>query len=344
MMKAIAFTEHGGVEVLREMELPTPTPSEGEVLIKVEACGLNHLDLWLRRGWQGLQVSFPHISGCEVVGTIAGLGKGVKGWREGERVLVSPGQGCGRCGRCKDGRESLCPHYTVVGFGRPGGYAQYTTSPAKELVAIDDTWSAEEWAATPLVFLTAWHMLFGRAGLKSGETVLILAAGSGIGSAAIQLAKHVGARVITTASTSEKLQKAKALGADVLVNYRETPEFHKVVKEVTDGRGCDVVFEHIGPDTWKSSSASLAPGGRIVFCGSSSGPDVTVNLRFAFTRQLSVLGSFMGDRTELIKAIDLLKKKKVHPVVDTVFELSKACEAQQKMETHDVFGKLVLKI
>ncbi|MBI4211976.1 MAG: alcohol dehydrogenase catalytic domain-containing protein, partial [Deltaproteobacteria bacterium] len=250
-MKAIAFTEHGDLNVLQLMQLSDPEPAADEVLIKVEACGLNHLDIWIRQGWQGLSVPMPHIGGCEVVGKISALGKNVSGWNVGEHVLVSPGQSCGGCERCLEGRESLCPQFSVMGTSRQGGFAEFTTAPARELLRISDTWQPEEWAATPLVFLTAWHMLVGRANVRKGETVLIHAAGSGVGSAGIQVAKHLGATVMTTAGSDEKLAKAKALGADHVINYKTTPEFHKEVKKLTNGRGVDVVFEHIGPATWE---------------------------------------------------------------------------------------------
>ena len=343
-MKAVAFEHHGNLDVLQWMDLPDPRPTDGEVLIKVEACGVNHLDVWMREGWPGLHIPMPHISGCEVVGTIAELGKNVRGWNVGQRVLVSPGLSCRQCDRCRTGHESLCSHFGVMGFIRQGGYAELTTAPADELVAIGDEWTPEEWAATPLVFLTAWHMLVSRAKLKKGETVLIHAAGSGIGTAGIQVAKYLGARVITTAGSDEKLDKAKKLGADETVNYTTHPEFHKEVKRLTDGKGCDIVYEHIGPATWTSSSASLAIGGRIVFCGVSSGPKVELDLRFTFMRQHSILGSYMGDKHELLTVIDLLKKKKLHPVVDTIFPLKEAKAAQSKMLSRNFFGKLVFKV
>lgn len=341
-MKAIAFTEHGELDVLRKVELPDPRPLAGEVLIKVEACGLNHLDIWIRQGWPGISIPMPHILGCEVVGTIAEFGSDVAGWKVGERVLVSPGQVPGESTPGYEGRESLDPKYEVTGFQRQGGYAELTTAPADELIRISDTWKPEEWAATPLVFLTAWHMLFGRAHLHRDEWVLVHAAGSGIGSAAIQLAKWRGAKVIATAGDEWKLERAKSLGADAVINYRSSPAFHKRVHEITEGHGADVVFEHVGPATWQESMASLARGGRAVFCGSSSGPKVEIDLRFTFTRQHSILGSYMGYKAELLEVIKLLEEKKVHPVVDSVFALDDARKAQEKMLSRDFFGKLVL--
>lgn len=343
-MRAIAFTEHGSLDNLQLMNLPDPQPAANEVLIKVAACGLNHLDIWTREGWQGLQVPMPHILGNDVVGTVEEVGNKVQGWKKGELVMVAPGLGCNQCVRCKAGQESLCANYQMMGLQRQGGYAEFTTAPASELIRIDNTWTTEEWAATPLVFLTAWHMLFGRAQLKPKETVLIHAAGSGIGSAGIQLAKHFGANVIATAGSDWKLQRARELGADHTINYTTHPEFHKQVQEITKGAGVDVVFEHIGPQTWNSSLKSLAKGGRVVFCGSTSGPKVDVDLRFTFMRQHSILGSYMGDKHELIKAVELLKQKKVKPILDSVFPLVDAKKAQEKMLSREIFGKLVLKV
>lgn len=332
-MKAIVIAEYGTAASMRYTDIDTPQPQAGEVLIKVEACGLNHLDIWTRAG-TGFPVQLPHIVGSDVVGTTA----------EGDFVMVAPGAGCGECTACKADNDSLCAHYQMMGRDRWGGYAEYCTAPAKSIIPISRKYSAAEWAATPLVFLTAWHMLVTRAQLKKGETVLILAAGSGIGTAAIQIAKHLGATVIATASTDEKLAKAKALGADHGVNYTQYPEFHKEVKKVTAGRGVDVVFEHVGPTTFRSSAASLAPGGRLVFCGATTGAEVPMNLRFMFVRQLSFLGSFMGSLAELKKVIPLLESGVLKPIVDSTFPLKNAASAQQKLEDRNVFGKVVLTI
>jgi NADPH:quinone reductase-like Zn-dependent oxidoreductase len=360
-MKAIVIDKHGGPEALVLREIETPTPAAGEVLVKVEACGLNHLDIWTRAG-TAFPTKLPHVLGCDVVGTVAELGKpvtpasepgsspgcriesGMTDVKIGDFVMVAPGWGCGTCDACHAGSDSLCTHYQMMGRDRWGGYAEYCTAPARNLIPISRKYSAAEWAATPLVFLTAWHMLVTRAQLKKGETVLILAAGSGIGTAAIQIAKYLGATVIATASTDEKLKKAKELGADFGVNYTTHPEFHKEVKKLTSGRGVDVVFEHVGPSTFRSSAASLAPGGRLVFCGATTGAEVAMNLRFMFVRQLSFLGSFMGSLSELKQVVPLLEDGIFHPVLDSAFPLQDAAEAQQKLEDRNVFGKVVLTI
>lgn len=347
-MKAIVLDQHGGPEALTFREIETPKPALGEAIIKVEACGLNHLDLWTRAG-TGFPTKLPHILGCDVVGTVAELGVPfdalrASGIKVGDFVMVAPGAGCGECVACLANNDSLCAYYKMMGRDRWGGYAEYCTAPAKNLIPITRCYSAAEWAATPLVFLTAWHMLVTRAQLKKGETVLILAAGSGIGTAAIQIAKRLDATVIATASTDEKLKKAKELGADLTVNYTTHPEFHKEVKKLTNGRGVDVVFEHVGPATFRSSAASLAPGGRLVFCGATTGAEVAMNLRFMFVRQLSFLGSFMGSLSELKQVVPLIENGTFKPILDSTFPLKEAAKAQQKMEDRNVFGKIVLSI
>lgn len=331
-MKAVVIDQHGGLDALQYREIETPSPASDEVLIKVEACGLNHLDIWTREG-TAFPTKLPHILGCDVVGTVVGTG---------EFVMVAPGWSCGECDTCKAGHGEFCSHYKMMGRDRWGGYAEYATAPAKCIIPISRKYSAAEWAAAPLVFLTAYHMLVTRAQLKKGETVVILAAGSGVGTAAVQLAKHIGATVIATASTDEKLAKAKALGADHTINYTTHPEFHKEVKRLTNGQGANVVFEHVGPATWRSSSASLAPGGRLVFCGATTGAEVTMNLRFMFVRQLSFLGSFMGTLSELKQVVPLLESGAVKPVLDSTFPLQDASVAHKKMEDRNLFGKIVL--
>jgi len=340
-MKAIIIDQHGNQNSLKFRDIETPKPQPDEVLIKVEACGLNHLDIWTREG-TAFPTKLPHVLGCDVVGTVAELGNGATGVNVGDFVIVAPGWGCGECDMCKAGNDSLCAHYKMMGRDRWGGYAEYCTAPARCIIPISRKYSAAEWAAMPLVSLTAYHMLVTRAQLKKGETVLILAAGSGIGSIAVQLAKHLGATVIATASTDEKLEKARALGANRGINYTTHPEFHKEVKKLTDGRGVNVVFEHVGPATWRSSSASLAPGGRLEFCGATTGAEVIMNFRFMFVRQLSFLGSFMGNFSELKQVVPLIESGAIKPVVDSTFPLQDAAIAHKKMEDRNVFGKIVL--
>ncbi len=340
-MKAIVFDKHGGPEVLQYREVARPTVKEDEVLIAVKACALNHLDIWIRNGLPGIQISLPHILGCESAGVVCEVGRKIKSVKVGDDVLIVPGISCGRCEFCKKNRDSLCPEFNIVGFRTDGGYAEFVKAPARNAIKISDQLSYAEWAATPLCFLTAWHMLFTRANLQKGEKVLIHAAGSGVGSAAIQLARWKKAFVITTAGSDGKLKKAKKLGAQEVINYTQK-DIAQEVKRITHGKGVDVVLEHIGPQTWAQSLASLGRGGRLVTCGATSGPQVTLDLRFCFSRELSISGCYMGSRKELDQVIKLVKSGKVKPIVDTVVPLVAAAQAQAKMENRQFFGKLVL--
>ncbi len=265
----------------------------------------------------------------------------MKGLSVGQRVLIAPGINCGRCEYCLSSNDSLCHEFRIMGFQVDGGYAEYAKAPAENIIPISERLSFEECAAVPLVFLTAWHMLKTRAGLSTGETVLIHAAGSGIGSAAIQIAKLSGAEVITTVGSEEKLEKAKELGADHVINYSKE-DFVNKVNEFTDKRGVDVVFEHIGPETWEKSLSCLKRGGRIVTCGATSGPTVSFDLRFLFAKQLSISGCYMGSRKELMDVMRLIESGRLKPVVDSVFPLADASAAQTKMLDRKQFGKIVV--
>ncbi len=340
-MKAVVVYEHGGVEKLVYTDYVEPEISPSEVLVKVKACGINHLDIWVREGMPGIKIPLPHILGCEISGEITQVGEQVKYLSVGQHVLVAPGINCGRCEYCLSANDSLCNEYKVVGYQVDGGYAEYAKVPAENIISISEKLPFEEWAAVPLVFLTAWHMLQTRAGLTTGETVLIHAAGSGIGSAAIQIARLSGAEVITTAGNDEKLEKARKLGADFLINYSRD-DFVKKVKEFTNGKGVDVVFEHIGPETWEKSLSCLRRGGRIVTCGATSGPTVNIDLRFLFVKQLSISGCYMGSRKELMEVLRLVESGRLKPVVDSVFPLKDAAAAQIKMMDRKQFGKIVL--
>ncbi len=338
-MRAIIFENHGAANELIYTYVNTPKPGPGEVLIKVRACALNHLDIWTLRGMPGVKISMPHILGCDVAGEVVAVGpraKKIKG-----PVIAAPGISCGKCDHCRSGWDSLCDHYKITGFQVNGGYAEFVCVPEKNVIPVSPKISYEEWAAVPLVFLTAWHMLVTRARLKKGETVLIHAAGSGVGSAAIQIAKYLGAKVITTVGSDEKVKKAKALGADEVVNYQKK-DFTEEVKKWTHGRGVDVVLEHIGPATFSKSLFSLAKKGRLVTCGVTSGPTTPLELRFVFARQLSIAGCYMGGLHELKKVVRLIEKKALHPVVDKVFPLREARQALERMQNRGNFGKIIL--
>jgi len=340
-MKAIRFHEHGGPNVLRFEDAPDPTPAHGWVTVRVRACALNHLDLHQRRGLERVVIPLPHISGADVAGEVADVGAGVTGVETGQRVLVQPGLSCGRCRACLAGRDNRCPSYDVLGYQSDGGYAELVAVPAVNLVPIPPHIDFVSAAAFPLTFLTAWQMLIGRARLTAGETVLVLAAGSGVGQAAVQIARAFRARVVATAGGEEKRQQAAALGADAVIDhYRE--DLPRRVRELTDGRGVDVVVEHVGQATWASSVRCLTRGGRLVTCGATTGHEAALDLRHLFARQLSLLGSYMGTKTDLLDAADLFFRGIVRPVVDRTFPLSETAQAQQHLEASAQFGKVVL--
>lgn len=344
IVNAVLFQAHGDADVLQYTQAPTPQVKTGEALVRVQACGLNHLDLWIRQGVLGVSIPLPHIVGSEIVGTIAEINPESSRFKPGDRVLAAPGISCGGCPACLKGRDSQCPEFKIIGLQINGGYAEFAAVPEKNLIPIPEQGlRPEEWAAVPLVFLTAWHMLISRAGLQKGESVLIHAAGSGVGSAAIQIAKLHGAKVFTTVGSDEKIAKAKALGADSVINYKKA-DFAQETLRATKDQGVDVVLEHIGPATWAGSMRCLARGGRLVTCGMTSGPKVELDLRFFFTKELSVLGCYMGSRQELDQVVRLVANGRLKPVVDTVFPLADAAKAQALMESRNFFGKLVLKM
>ena len=342
-MKATVFKEHGSVDKLVYTDFAEPEISSSEVLVKVKACGINHLDIWVREGMPGVSLPLPHILGCEIAGEIAGIGceVKVKDLSIGQRVLIAPGISCGKCEFCLSSNDSLCHEFRIMGFQVNGGYAEYAKAPAENIIPISDKLPFEEWAAVPLVFLTAWNMLKTRGDLATGETVLIHAAGSGIGSAAIQIARLSGADVITTVGSDRKLEKARELGADHVINHSKE-DFADKVNEFTDGKGVDLVFEHIGPETWEKSMLCLKQGGRIVTCGATSGPTVSFDIRFLFAKQLSISGCYMGSRSELLKILKLIESGRLKPVVDSTFPLEDAVAAQTKMLDRKQFGKIVL--
>jgi len=342
-MKAVIFSEHGGPEVLRYVEVREPEIGADEVLVRVRACALNHLDLWVRRGLPGITIPLPRIPGSDIAGEVARVGEKISGVRAGERVLLSPGISCGHCDYCLRGDDNLCRQYTLFGYKVDGGYAEYVASPAANVIPMPANLSFEKAAAIPLVFLTAWHMLITRAQLQPDETVLVLGAGSGVGSAAIQIAKMMGARVIATAGSELKLQKARELGADETFLH-SIEHWSKEVKRMTDRRGVDVVVEHVGEATWQESVASLAVGGRLVTCGATTGYDGKIDLRYLFSRHISILGSYMGSKGELYPVLDLVARERVKPVIDTVIPLTKAREAHELLEKREQFGKVVLRI
>jgi NADPH:quinone reductase-like Zn-dependent oxidoreductase len=342
-MKAVAINHHGGPEVLHQVELPDTEIAANEVLIRVRAVALNHLDLWVRRGLPGLKLTFPHVLGSDIAGEVARVGSLVSDIRAGERVLLAPGLSCGHCQACAAGADNRCREYTLFGYRVDGGCAEYVKAPPANVIPIPATMKFEEAAAIPVVFLTAWHMLITRAVLQPGEDVLILAAGSGVGTAGIQIAKLAGARVIATAGSDAKLAKARELGADEIINHSRQ-DILEEVKRLTGKRGVDVVFEHVGEATWEKSVLSLAQNGRLVTCGATTGFNGKFDLRFLFTRNLSLLGSFMGSRSELFTVLKLVSEGKLKPIIDRVLPLAECRKAHELLENREQFGKIVLQV
>ena len=340
-MKAVALREHGGVETLRLEELPDPVASAGRVVVRVKAVALNHLDVWVRRGWPGLRLAFPHVLGADVAGVVDSVGPGVEGVAVGDEVVLNPGVSCGRCEACLSGDDVLCGSYGILGEHVPGGYAEKVAAPSANVLPKPRRLSFDEAACIPLVFLTAWHALVARAALRAGETVLVHAAGSGVGSAAIQIAKVVGATVIATAGTDAKCERGRALGADHVVNYAAT-DFLAEVRRITVRKGVDVVFEHVGKATWERSLLALRRGGRVVTVGATTGYDPPTDLRHVFYRSLSVLGSTMGSKGELFRVLELVEEGKLRPVLDRALPLARAAEAHKLLENREQFGKIVL--
>jgi NADPH:quinone reductase-like Zn-dependent oxidoreductase len=339
-MKAILIREHGGVERLERSEVPDPTPQAGEAVVAVRAVALNHLDIWLRRGVPGHTFHLPMIPGAEVSGVIDQVPEGY-GWKRGDAVIVAPGYSCGVCVACLSGNDPLCANYGMFGEMRDGGCAEKIAVPIRNLIRKPAALSFPEAAAIPLDMLTAWHMLIARAQLRPGETVLVHAGGSGVGSAGIQVAKLWRAIVYTTVGSAEKARRAKELGADETILYRET-DFLGAVRSLTGKRGVDVVFEHVGAETFEGSLKSLARGGRLVTCGATTGGEATINIRLIFFKLLSILGSTMGSLAELHTIMNHVEAGRLHPVIDRVLPIDQIAEAHRVVESREAFGKVVL--
>ncbi len=340
-MKAARIHRHGGPEVLVYEDAPEPKIPADQSLVRVRACALNHLDLFVRAGLPNTEIPMPHILGSDIAGEVVSTGELCQRIHPGQRVLLSPGLSCRQCAHCVSGRDNQCRRYTIFGLGVPGGNTEFVAAPEYAVVPIPDDLTFEDAAAVPLVFLTAWHMLFSRAQLQPGEVVLVLAASSGVGSAAIQLAKLFHCRVIATAGGDAKLEMARQLGADAVVDHYQQ-DIAAEVKKFTDRRGVDVVLEHVGAATWPKSLQSLAPNGRLVTCGATTGYDVKVDLRFLFSRQQSLLGSFVGTMGELSTVLQLVFRKQVRPVIDRVYPLAEIRAAHERLERKEQFGKIVV--
>ncbi len=341
-MKAVRFHEHGGPEVLRYEEVPEPSPSPTQVKLRVKAVALNHLDIWLRKGLPGVKVPLPKIGGCDIAGEVTVTGSACSRITPGQRIMVSPGISCGQCVACLRGEDNRCRAYQIIGgYSLDGGCADFVCVPEVNCIPIPPSLDDVAAAAVPLTFLTAWNMLIRQARLRPGEEVLVMAAGSGIGTAAIQIARLFDCRVIAAAGSEEKLVKAAALGADAGINYARQ-DVSGEVRRLTGKRGVDVIVEHVGGATWERLIPSLAPGGRLVTCGASAGFDARVDIRFLFSTGLSIVGAFMGCKSDLLEMQRYLAEGKLRPVVDRTLPLSECARAHQLLEDRAQFGKIVL--
>jgi len=338
-MKAVRFHEFGGPEVLKYEDVPDVRPREDQVLIHVRACALNHLDLWIRKGLPGIKL--PHINGSDIAGDVVEVGSYISSVKRGIRVLVAPMVFCNHCAPCMAGQQSFCREFSVLGYANDGGNAEYIAVPQASVIPIPDSLNYDEAASVPLVFLTAWHMLVTRAGIKPGDTVLVLGGGSGVGSAAVQICKMLGATVIATAGDERKLQKSRELGADHVIDHYQQ-KIADEVRRITGKSGVDIVFEHVGSATWDDSVRSLRPGGTLVTCGATTGPEAKFDIRVLFSRQLSFLGSYMGTMGDLHQVLKHIFSGKLKAVVDRTFPLSEARSAHERLEKSEQFGKIVL--
>lgn len=341
-MRAVPFFEHGSANVLQYKEdFLDPIASKGEVIVDAEYCGVNHLDIWTRQGIPGKKIRLPHICGCDIVGTV-----------KGQRVVIYPGASCGKCAHCKGGNETLCSQFAIIGglSDYNGGYAEKVAVPARNVINLPDSMKGETAATLPVSYLTAWNMLTAN-GISRGKTVLVYGAASGVGMATIQLAKTFGAYVITTVSSKEKHDFAKKLGADHVIDRSKQNIIDEVIKITNEkgggvggsGGGVDIVVDHVGAATWTTSIAALKVGGRMAVCGMTSGNEAVVPVRMFYSKQITMTGALLGSRQQLIKLINFARRNKIQPIIDSVFELRNAREAQKKMESGLHTGKILLK-
>ncbi|AFH39489.1 zinc-binding dehydrogenase [Thermus thermophilus] len=342
-MRAVVMRARGGPEVLEVAELPVPEPGPKEVRVRLKAAALNHLDVWVRKGVASPKLPLPHVLGADGSGVVDAVGPGVEGFAPGDEVVINPGLSCGRCERCLAGEDNLCPRYQILGEHRHGTYAEYVVLPEANLAPKPKNLSFEEAAAIPLTFLTAWQMVVDKLGVRPGDDVLVMAAGSGVSVAAIQIAKLFGARVIATAGSEDKLRRAKALGADETVNYTH-PDWPKEVRRLTGGKGADKVVDHTGALYFEGVIKATANGGRIAIAGASSGYEGTLPFAHVFYRQLSILGSTMASKSRLFPILRFVEEGKLKPVVGQVLPLEAAAEGHRLLEERRVFGKVVLQV
>ena len=342
-MKAAVFREFGGPERVRVEEVPTPSPGPSEALIRVRACTLNHLDLWVLGGLPALKTPLPFWTGSDIAGEVAALGAGVSGPLPGTRVAVNPSLSCGACEWCLKGEDSMCVSYRILGEHVPGGLAEYVAAPASSLLPLPAHVSDEAAAAFILVNMTSWRLLVTQACLRAGEDLLVLGVGGGVSSAAVQIGRLCGARVFVTSSADDKIARAKALGAAEGVNYAKA-DWVTAVRDWTGRRGVDVVLDNVGAPTWAGSLRSLANGGRLVTCGATGGPMAQTDIRIVFWRQLRIIGSTMAGRSEFRQVMAQFFAGRLEALVDRVYPLAETAAALQYLKQAEQFGKVVVRV
>ena len=342
-MKAILFHKHGGPEVLEYGDYPTPQPKPGEALVRLKAAALNRMDVFVRNGWQGLKLDLPHINGADGAGEIASFGDNSGEFKTGDRVVINPNLGCGECDFCQSGQDNLCRNWRLLGETARGTYAEFVAVPVRQLYKLPNEYDPHLAASAALVYQTAWHSMVARGGVKAGETVAIVGAGGGVNSASIQLAKHIGARVVVIGSNSKKLQQAEALGADVLIDRTKEEDWAKAVYIATGKQGADAVVDNVGT-TFPLSLRALKKGGRLLTVGNSGGPRFEIDNRYVFAKHLSIIGSTMSTLADFSEVMDLIIGGKLKPIHDKTFPLKEAAAAQERLWRGENFGKITLSI
>ena len=347
-MKVVLFRTHGGPEVLQYTDFPTPEPKPGEALIRLRAAALNRMDVLVRNGWPGLKLEFPHINGADGAGEVIAMNSSLSGGdglevKVGDHVVINANIGCGHCGFCLEGKDNLCANWHLLGETVRGTYAEYVAVPIRQLYKLPKDFDYHQAAAAALVYQTAWHSLVSRGNVQKGETVLIIGAGGGVNTASVQIAKYIGARVIVVGSEAKKLELAKSIGADILIDRSKETDWSKSVFLATNKRGVDVVVDNVGV-TFMQSLRTLRKGGRLLTVGNSAGPKFEIDNRYIFAKHLSILGSTMSNLEEFTAVMDLVVTGKLKPILDKTYPLQEAAAAQERLWQHENFGKITLDI
>ena len=341
-MKAVIFEQHGGPEVLQYIDFPAPEPGPGQVQVQIHAAAMNRLDVWVRNGWPGIRLEYPHIPGADGAGVISAIGPGVISCRVGDRVVINSNLSDGTCEFCQAGQDNMCARWGLLGETVRGTYAEYVVVPNRNVLALPDDFPFDQAAAASLVFLTAWHSLVTRGRLQRGESVLIVGAGGGVNTASLQIAKYIGAKVYVVGSNMVKLRRAEELGADELIDRSRDADWSKAVYSLTNKRGVDVVVDNVGAGALPLSLRAARKGGRILTVGNTSGPKFEFDNRYMFAKHLTYIGSTMGTRADFAQVMSLIFAGQLRSVVDETFALRDARRAHERMERGELFGKIVL--